>query len=80
MRRDFYVDDMISGGHSVSEVLAIRQEVSDLLRKGQFVIRKWCSNEPAILNSLPSDQCETFLKFHDGTDVTKSLVSYGSQS
>lgn len=73
VRRDFYVDDMISGGDSIEEVLAIRQEVSALLQKGDFIIRKWCSNVPAVLDGVASEDVEQFLKFHDGTDVTKTL-------
>ncbi|XP_059221526.1 uncharacterized protein LOC131996094 [Stomoxys calcitrans] len=73
VRRDFYVDDMISGGNSVEEALAIRQQVSALLKRGNFLIRKWCSNEPAVLEGVPVSDCEQFLKFHDGTDITKTL-------
>lgn len=73
LRRDFYVDDMLSGGNSVEEVIQIRQQVTALLLKGNFIIRKWVSNEPEILKDIPSDQCDRFLKFHDGTDITKTL-------
>ncbi|XP_075158171.1 uncharacterized protein LOC142231448 [Haematobia irritans] len=73
VRRDFYVDDMISGGNSVEEVSEIRQQVTSLLKGGGFLIRKWMSNEPAVLEGVPSADCEQFLKFHDGTDVTKTL-------
>ncbi|XP_037826770.1 uncharacterized protein LOC119614723, partial [Lucilia sericata] len=73
VRRDFYVDDMISGGDTVEEAMEIRQQVAALLQTGNFFIRKWCSNVPAVLNEVPPDQCEQFLKFKDGTDVTKTL-------
>lgn len=73
VRRDFYVDDMISGGDTVDEVLKIRQQVTELLQKGNFQIRKWCSNMADVLEGIPPEQCEKMLKFHDGTDVTKTL-------
>lgn len=73
VRRDFYVDDMISGGDSVDDVIKIRQQVTNLLQKGNFVIRKWCSNDSSALDGISSLDCEQFLKFHDGTDVTKTL-------
>lgn len=73
IRRDFYVDDLISGGDSVAEVVEIREQVAALLQKGGFPIRKWCSNVLGVLDGIPSDQCEQMLKFHDGTDVTKTL-------
>jgi len=45
VRRDFYVDDLISGGDSVEEVREIRRQVKELLSRGHFPMRKWCSNE-----------------------------------
>lgn len=44
VKRDFYVDDMLSGGDFVSEVLTIRRKVAAFLERGDFIIRKWCSN------------------------------------
>ena len=73
LRRDFYVDDLLTGGNSVEEVKKIRQQIADLLSKGGFIIRKWCSNDSDVLQGVPADQCEKFLKFHDGSDVTKTL-------
>lgn len=73
VRRDFYVDDMISGGDSFDEVREIRQQVTELLKTGNFVIRKWCSNEAAVLEDVSPADCEQFFKFHDGTAITKTL-------
>ncbi|XP_075162915.1 uncharacterized protein LOC142235550 [Haematobia irritans] len=73
VRRDFYVDDLISGGNSVAEVYEIRKQVSHLLQKGNFQIRKWCSNDCSVLDEVPLADRETFLEFHDGTDITKTL-------
>ncbi|XP_059225785.1 uncharacterized protein LOC131997922 [Stomoxys calcitrans] len=73
VRRDFYVDDMLSGGNTIAEVEEIRHQVTALLKKGEFLIRKWCSNDPDALRDVPAEDCETLLKFHDGTDVTKTL-------
>lgn len=71
--RDFYVDDMISGGDSLSEVNEILNQTKQLLSKGNFKIRKWCSNEPRVLNKIDNEDREKFLKFRDGSDVTKTL-------
>ncbi|XP_073816668.1 uncharacterized protein [Musca autumnalis] len=73
VRRDFYVDDLITGGNSVEEVLEIRRQVTELLSRGKFDIRKWCSNEAGVLAGVSPTECEQFLKFHDGTDITKAL-------
>lgn len=36
VRRDLYVNDLISGGDTIEEVVAIRQQVKDLLQRGNF--------------------------------------------
>ena len=42
--RDFYVDNLKSSGNSVEAVWAILKEITELLERGEFKIRKWCSN------------------------------------
>ena len=72
--RDFYVDDRLSGGDSVEEMQIIQKQVAALLKRRNFVIRKWCSNVPTVLKDTPSEQCESLLKFSYGTDITKHLT------
>ncbi|XP_036345845.1 uncharacterized protein LOC118755102 [Rhagoletis pomonella] len=69
--RDFYVDDMISGGNSVREVRNIMQQTTG--SRGNFQLRKWCSNSPDVLGDIPQTERESFLKFDDGSDITKAL-------
>ncbi|XP_017463462.1 PREDICTED: uncharacterized protein LOC108356871 [Rhagoletis zephyria] len=73
VRRDFYVDDLISGGDSMEEVLNIKLQTTSLLARGNFKLRKWCSNSPDILRDIPDVDKERFLKFDDGSDITKAL-------
>ncbi|EDW32615.1 GL16619 [Drosophila persimilis] len=54
--RDFYVDDLLTGGDTTNELLEIIRQVSGLLAKGNFKIRKWCSNDTyvsEVVNSRP---------------------------
>ncbi|XP_073831785.1 uncharacterized protein [Musca autumnalis] len=67
------IDELISGGSSIEEVVNIREQVTALLKRGNFDIRKWCSNEDSVLSGVPSGDRETFLQFHDGTDIIKTL-------
>jgi len=73
VRRDFYVDDLISGGDSVEEVREIRRQVKELLSRGHFPIRKWCSTESAALEGESECDKEQLIKLHDGSDVAKAL-------
>ncbi|XP_054725518.1 uncharacterized protein LOC129235611 [Anastrepha obliqua] len=71
--RDFYVDDLITGGDSMAEVRNIKLQTTSLLTRGNFKLRKWCSNSPEILRDIPDLDKEKFLKFDDGSDITKAL-------
>ncbi|XP_044316717.1 uncharacterized protein LOC123037926 [Drosophila rhopaloa] len=73
VRRDFYVDDLISGGESIEEVREIRRQVKDLLSRGHFPIRKWCSNDGRALEGESDCDKEKLIQFHDGSAVTKAL-------
>ncbi|XP_045541542.1 uncharacterized protein LOC123723046 [Papilio machaon] len=50
---DFYVDDLLTGGDSIQEVLDIRDKVSKELASAGMHLRKWKSNEPQVI--LKSD-------------------------
>ncbi|XP_058809539.1 uncharacterized protein LOC131674714 [Phymastichus coffea] len=52
LRRDFYVDDFLSGADTLEELLAIRDEMIQLLARGGFTIRKWASNHPSALDNI----------------------------
>ncbi|XP_044312560.1 uncharacterized protein LOC123037129 [Drosophila rhopaloa] len=65
--RDFYVDDLITGGQSTQEVLEIMSQTTNLLARGGFKLRKWCSNERDVLDKVPDSENKTFLKFDDFT-------------
>ncbi|XP_049308683.1 uncharacterized protein LOC125777638 [Bactrocera dorsalis] len=73
IQRDFYVDDLITGAHTVEEVKEIMKQTSDLLGKGNFKIRKWCSNKPEVLSNVPDTDKEKLIKFDDGSVLTKTL-------
>ncbi|XP_043065122.1 uncharacterized protein LOC122320761, partial [Drosophila ficusphila] len=73
VRRDFYVDDLISGGETIEEVREIRRQVKSLLSRGHFPIRKWCSNESTALEGESDCDKEQLIKFHDGSDIAKAL-------
>ncbi|XP_044571924.1 uncharacterized protein LOC123257318 [Drosophila ananassae] len=71
--RDFYVDHPISGGSYKDEVVGILGQISALLSKGEFQLRKWCSNVPSVLDGVPKEDRESYLTFDDGSNFTKTL-------
>jgi len=49
--RDFYMDDLLTGGNTKAEVMKLKREVTELLAKGGFELYKWNSNI-AITNEV----------------------------
>ncbi|XP_047038038.1 uncharacterized protein LOC124643201 [Helicoverpa zea] len=52
IERDFYIDDYLSGGNSVSGVVEMVKEVISVLASANFHIRKWQSNSSSILDQV----------------------------
>ncbi|XP_062556881.1 uncharacterized protein LOC134221711 [Armigeres subalbatus] len=55
LANDFYMDDMISGVHNVDEGKVICAQLLELLQSAGLSLRKWSSNSPEILESIPFD-------------------------
>lgn len=50
-----YVDDVLDSCETVDEALHLRRELSDMLTKCSFKLRKWSSNDPAVINDVPAE-------------------------
>lgn len=55
IRRDFYVDDLLSGAQTVEEAESFRQEIMDLFKQAKMTIRKWISNSADFMAAVPPD-------------------------
>ncbi|XP_058840681.1 uncharacterized protein LOC131696154 [Topomyia yanbarensis] len=49
---DFYVDDLYSGAATVEEAIELRKQLDSLLSAGGFQLRKWASNNAAVLDGV----------------------------
>lgn len=54
-----YVDDVVTGANSISQACALKEELTNLMSKGGFQLRKWASSHSEVLADLPEDMCET---------------------
>ena len=52
LKRDIYVDDLMTGADSLQEIFTIRNEINELLGRGGFNIRQWASNHDHALDNL----------------------------
>ncbi|XP_062556775.1 uncharacterized protein LOC134221602 [Armigeres subalbatus] len=55
VKKSFYVDDMLAGSHTVEDGVQLCKEVLELLKGSGFNLRKWNSNSPQVLKSIPSN-------------------------
>lgn len=69
---DIYVDDVVTGGHNISEVITLRDELIALFRAGGFNLRKFASSHPEVLRDLPQEACE--LPHDLGSDESIKLL------
>lgn len=59
-KRDFYVDDLLTGADSLAEAMTIRNEILQLMKLGSFSLGKWSSNCPDLLQGV-SEQGESLV-------------------
>ena len=71
----FYVDDCLTGATNMESALMLQQQLTDLFARGGFVLRKWNSNDPCVLRSIPEDLRDPrVVQAISGTnDYTKTL-------
>ncbi|XP_037931721.1 uncharacterized protein LOC119666512 [Teleopsis dalmanni] len=60
---DFYVDDCLSGSDSLDTALEIQRQLHDLLESAGFKLRKWCVNNPLLLQDIAKEDQEVDLDF-----------------
>ena len=52
VKRDLYVDNLLTGANSLREILEIRDELIDLCKRGHFNLRQWASNHRHGLDNM----------------------------
>ena len=55
IKNSFYVDDFFGGANSVSEASLLREQITNILSKGGFSLRKWRSSSQEVLDSIPQE-------------------------
>ncbi|KMQ84915.1 hypothetical protein RF55_16893 [Lasius niger] len=49
---DFYMDDVLTGTDTIEETIKLQRELTTLLAKGHFILRKWRANDKRIISHL----------------------------
>lgn len=71
----FYVDDGLTGADTMEEAVKLHKELLDLFAKAKLLLRKWNSNDPQVLEHIPSELQDPHLvhKIPDANEYTKTL-------
>ncbi|XP_031635614.1 uncharacterized protein LOC116348687 [Contarinia nasturtii] len=77
LKKEMYVDDVQSGGSSIEIAIQKRDQVKAALASAGMELRKWASNHPALLDSIPIEhQCSSTLLSMDSNETIKTLGMY----
>ena len=52
VHKSFYVDDGLTGADDVESAIALQRQLQDLFAHGGFMLRKWNSSEPLVLQAI----------------------------
>jgi hypothetical protein len=81
VKQDFYMDNLLTGCKTIQEAIKLRTELQELLNKGGFSLRKWCSISSEVLQTIPPEDrtVQPLLKLNDKHSVkTLGLVWHPS--
>jgi len=72
--RDFYMDDLMTGGETEAECIQLYQEITSILASAKLPLRKWCSNSSSILKHIGKDVSDPLFTLELGDEeMIKSL-------
>ena len=71
LRKDCYVDDLMTSVSSEEEAIDLQRDLVSLLQRGGIPLRKWCSNNAAVMKAVPLEDREPKLSLSiDGENST----------
>ncbi|XP_055603942.1 uncharacterized protein LOC129752177 [Uranotaenia lowii] len=76
IRKDSYIDDFITGGKTIADVIEIYKQLNGILEKGGFGVHKFCSNSEEVLKMIPAELQEKQMDF-EGSDINNTIKTLG---
>ena len=59
VQKCFYVDDCLTGADDPRSALNLQRQLTHLFSRGGFVLRKWNSSDPSVLEEIPEELRDT---------------------
>ncbi|XP_008182967.1 uncharacterized protein LOC103309407 [Acyrthosiphon pisum] len=74
IRRDFYMDDLMTGASTVDECCQLQKQIDSILVSAHLPLRKWCSNSTEVLERIEDSSDDPLFALQIGEDeIIKSL-------
>lgn len=73
VNEDCYMDDILTGARTINEAVNLQKQLTELLKRGQFFLRKWRANDSKILRHLNEKGKTDGLLTLDKKDALKTL-------
>ncbi|XP_026331735.1 uncharacterized protein LOC113239082 [Hyposmocoma kahamanoa] len=73
LQRQFYVDDLLGGNHSLSDAKEVQQQLIKMFQGAKINLRKWSSNCAELLSELSADQINPTTMDFKNANSTKAL-------
>ena len=83
VENSFYVDDGLTGADSVEGAIELHVQLQSLFSKGGFLLRKWNSSEPAVLQHIEPElrDQQQGRTISESEDYTKTLgINWSAKS
>ena len=72
-KRDFNVDDIMTGSNNLKEAVETQRQLIKICNSANFILHKWCANNPALLENIPKSKQEVSLDINTEKTETKAL-------
>ncbi|XP_072394953.1 uncharacterized protein [Diabrotica undecimpunctata] len=73
VKHNMYLDDVLAGSETLAEAHQAQTELTEMFKKGDFVLRKWLSNSQYLMETIPEALKSVDLKTLDTEDIHKTL-------
>lgn len=73
LKKDFYVDDLLSGSYSIEHAKEVQRQLIEMLQSARINLRKWSSNCPELLSQLTTEQINPTTIDLKNANSTKAL-------
>jgi len=72
VRRDMYVDDLLTGANTVEQALKLKSNITSLLNRAGFKLRKWSSNHPQLRDDVTGSDLDEYINLDPG-EIQRTL-------